>query len=499
MQFLRARLSGQPLPEITPAAQAAASAPPDAEHAGAGRIEPDARQAAAIMDEALPGGSANPLPGGLAQPQPLWLVECGNFTSRSLPFPGLRALTHLQALALMGCNAAVPGSAELQLTGAQALEFMQDSPVPLVSCNLQLKLPGASVAQFVKLSPGWYVTGVSSWKPAPGEPPAERWWELKDAVESARGVLEQLPRGAQLIVIAPHQPEAVYQALAQLPLALLVGSEVRLAGAGAPMLSPPAGKAELLRLATLDAGADGVQLAPWQFELSDYWPDDPQVGPLFKQEYKTIRERVLGVRAGAGGKNAWKKVEWGQSDTYLPGGGKAGSVAGTSAQSAVAAAAGARQAPLYVGATSCMPCHSTIYYDWVKSRHARALMSLKAEEERQNLDCLKCHTTGLLQSGGYDPFTEWAGNGMVDCEACHGPGAAHVALMSGGNAAPAGAAAGAAAGSDAAGNAGDAGGAAASAGPLRIRRGSLSDCVTCHDSYNSPKFDAQAYWAKVKH
>jgi len=32
-----------------------------------------------------------------------------------------------------------------------------------------------------------------------------------------------------------------------------------------------------------------------------------------------------------------------------------------------------------------------------------------------------------------------------------------------------------------------------------IARGSTDTCLTCHDSYNSPQFEARAYWDKIKH
>lgn len=495
MQLIQARLAGRPLPELAPLDQPEPPAEADAAHAGAERIEPDVQQAARLLDAALPGTDANPLPGGLVQPQPLWLAECGNFTSRALPFPGLRARMHLRALALMGCVAAVPGSAELQLTEAQALEFLRDSPVPIVSCNLKLKLDGAEVLPYLKLAPGWYLTGVSSWQPAVGEPPAQRWWELNDALHSVQGVLGQLPRDARLIVIAAYQPETAYRSLAQLPLALLVGGSVPLPAAPAPMLPAPPGKAEVLRLATLDASAGAVQAAPWQIELSDIWPDDPQVIPLFKEEYKAIRERVLGVRANAGGKDAWKKVEWGQSDMYLPG----ASGSATGAEGAGGAPGGEQlAATAYVGAQACQSCHAEAYRAWQQSRHYHALESLLPQQDNENLDCLRCHSTALLQPGGYDPYAPNAVLGRVGCESCHGPGTEHAALMAGGKVPPAGDPVGAGHGQPAS-AAGAGMNPPAAAGPLRIRRGSLDDCVTCHDSYNSPRFNAQEYWAKVKH
>jgi hypothetical protein len=459
MQFISARLAGAALPEVVlPEAP-----PPDPAHAGEERPQPDPVKAAELMDAAVPQT--------LAAPQPLWLVECGNFSHAGLPCPDLRALTHLKALGLAGGVAAVPGSAELQLEAQHAATLLKDSPVPVVSCNLRIKLEDARVQPFVKLAPGWFLTGVTSWKPAPAGPPANRWWELDDPVSSVRAVLRKLPRGARVVVVATHQPDTVLTALADMPLALIVGGNVRTAPQQAPMLPAPPGKAQLLDLVSLSPGKTGaagrtaLQITPWQVALSDVWPDDTQVTALFKEEYKLVRARLLGIRAESGGTQGWRKIEWGQSAKYLPQ--APGQPTGPSAPTAPPALS-------YAGPDSCKACHPEAYATWQASVHSQAVAALKTPEDRENLDCLKCHSTGLLQPGGYDPFNPQPDRAWVSCENCHGPGSDHIALMSGKQGPP-------------------------GAQGLGIARGALADCASCHDKYNSPAFDAQAYWAKIKH
>lgn len=472
MQYLRARLNNQPLPQV-PLSAPPPSPAPDAAHAGNEQAQPDPAQAAALLDAALAGVTAGQKPGKPAAPQPLWLVDCGNFSATDVAFPGLRARTHLEALQLMGAVAAVPGSAELQLKAVQAQEFISASQVPVVSCNLQAKLEGAAVQPYVKLAPGWYLTGVTSWTPAPGLPPEDRWWELAGAVDSVRSVQKQLPPGARLIVVATYQPDVVIRELSNIA-AVVVAPEPAAAPAGAPVLPPPTTKAEYLTLATLVAAGPKVSLAPWQLMLSDVWPDDPQVVALFKEEYQRIRERILGVRAGSGGKNGWKKMDWKQADKFLPPkGGAAGADGSPGAGTTAPGSAPASSGPHYAGAASCKPCHEKQYAVWENTAHFAAFASLPTAEDQGNLDCLKCHSTGLLQPGGYDPFGATAAMGAVGCEMCHGPGSQHNTLMN-----EKGKQAG---------------------GDLAIRKGQLTNCASCHDKYNSPKFEQQAYWAKVKH
>lgn len=78
--------------------------------------------------------------------------------------------------------------------------------------------------------------------------------------------------------------------------------------------------------------------------------------------------------------------------------------------------------PGYVWAGACKDCHKEIYASWENTKHARAINRLNTEDQQK--DCIGCHTTGtkalILENG--KPV-----NAGVQCEACHGPGGAHVA------------------------------------------------------------------------
>lgn len=80
----------------------------------------------------------------------------------------------------------------------------------------------------------------------------------------------------------------------------------------------------------------------------------------------------------------------------------------------------------YVGAQRCEPCHSAISAAWQKTRHAKALESLKKSGQENLPACVGCHVTGYELDGGFidnDLTPEMAG---VQCESCHGPGSSHV-------------------------------------------------------------------------
>ncbi|MES2644400.1 MAG: cytochrome c family protein [Myxococcota bacterium] len=120
---------------------------------------------------------------------------------------------------------------------------------------------------------------------------------------------------------------------------------------------------------------------------------------------------------------------------------------------------------VYVGTATCAACHPTAGSTWNASAHAHALETLRTNSSASNPSCLPCHVTGLGHPGG------WAGAKTaplddVGCEACHGPGSAHVAAP------------------------------AAGYGDLPQ---SGAACVACHTHDNSPDFRFERYWPKIAH
>lgn len=99
--------------------------------------------------------------------------------------------------------------------------------------------------------------------------------------------------------------------------------------------------------------------------------------------------------------------------------------------------ASAVDAAEYVGAKKCKACHMKWYKAWKKTNMATSFENLKpgvkAEEKKKaGIDpdkdyttdekCLKCHTTGYGEPGGFISLAETPKLINVQCEACHGPG-----------------------------------------------------------------------------
>ncbi len=106
----------------------------------------------------------------------------------------------------------------------------------------------------------------------------------------------------------------------------------------------------------------------------------------------------------------------------------------------------------YVGNKKCKKCHIKQHKSWAKTRMGKAFEILKPGankemKEKFNLDvakdhtkdktCLKCHTVGYGESGGYvipDPEDKKSVRKAkklegVGCECCHGPGSEYVKVF----------------------------------------------------------------------
>lgn len=106
----------------------------------------------------------------------------------------------------------------------------------------------------------------------------------------------------------------------------------------------------------------------------------------------------------------------------------------------------------FVGSRQCRMCHAHWYQSWAESAKGQSWEALRpgvaadpkraagldvAQDYRTNSECLRCHSVGHGQRGGYDlppdadrraarAASERQGAG---CEACHGPGSEYVRVM----------------------------------------------------------------------
>lgn len=127
------------------------------------------------------------------------------------------------------------------------------------------------------------------------------------------------------------------------------------------------------------------------------------------------------------------------------------------------------QAPLpdglsYVGSFACGICHKIIYDHWYKTTHGASYNTLVGVGHQYDPECIKCHTVGYGDTSGFLNYEKNQNLIDVGCESCHGAGSKHIKTVN-----------------DDYGSTGE------------------SNCVICHDSEHSPKFQFAEYWKKIEH
>ena len=147
----------------------------------------------------------------------------------------------------------------------------------------------------------------------------------------------------------------------------------------------------------------------------------------------------------------------------------------------------------YVGSAKCEPCHQDDSYRvWRRSDHAKAWGSLAETSVPARIydpECVCCHVVGWNPEERYpylSGFSNEKGNITLDlvnvgCENCHGPGEKHCLVEPEG------------AGTE------DERERYRAAMRLTTDETGQRLCYTCHDLDNSPDFNFDEYWSKIKH
>jgi|WetSurMetagenome_2_1015567.scaffolds.fasta_scaffold59394_1 hypothetical protein len=140
----------------------------------------------------------------------------------------------------------------------------------------------------------------------------------------------------------------------------------------------------------------------------------------------------------------------------------------------------------YTGNTVCIQCHMREMVQWSNTKHSQGFDTIASKviegtliPQSQNPDCLKCHTVAFSLGGRERRDLQLSD---VGCEACHGPGKAHVGVMM------------------AYGIEKEQGLASAFPADLHIRRKpDESVCVECHIQLKSPSFEFKSYYERIRH
>lgn len=122
-----------------------------------------------------------------------------------------------------------------------------------------------------------------------------------------------------------------------------------------------------------------------------------------------------------------------------------------------------------MGVYSCISCHEREAQSWHKTKHGHAWDNLKTQgEEKQSIpECFKCHVVAYNLDGGFIDIELTPELADVQCEACHGPGRAHM----------------------------EAGGKA----DLIIRKPQEETCRVCHTKGQDKNFNFEEKYKKISH
>ena len=119
---------------------------------------------------------------------------------------------------------------------------------------------------------------------------------------------------------------------------------------------------------------------------------------------------------------------------------------------------------MYVGSASCKGCHPEAYTIWQQSKHAHAYQTLVSHGHAADPECLTCHTVGFGFQTGFVNIETTPNLPDVGCETCHGVGGNHVKNPQKG-----------------------------------YGQVTKANCLTCHTTQNSPKFNYDIYLPKIQH
>jgi hypothetical protein len=236
--------------------------------------------------------------------------------------------------------------------------------------------------------------------------PAESRWmgpardsvEVTDPIEAARRTVEELRKKehCRMIIALSHQGLEGTRKLA----AAVPGIDLLVVGHGGTPLETPERLGEAFMVYS---GSLGASLGDMVYNIG---PD----GPPLVESHQVVKlgSDIAADAAGEAMLAAYKK----DYQKYLE-----------DPQEMPRALERADQ--VFAGVEACAPCHQEIVASWKASPHARAFAALEATGDDINPDCVSCHVTGYMNANGFQ-HRKWTPRfGNVQCEACHGPAAAH--------------------------------------------------------------------------
>lgn len=385
------------------------------------------------------------------------LYEIGDALAGSEDFHIVHYDYLLRAYGEIGYAAVNLGHREAQLSSEALRTAAENSPVPLISANL---LDASTHEPVVK---PWIVTELKNesstlrvatigvvdpnrMKGKPGD-----GIQIARMDEVLRRHLPDMKKEADLIVCLAFTDEAGIHQLAEefYEFTFILGGDVR---------QPSQNIKKINRTWTLSTTNQARALG----ELAATWkPDTGHVGDVTGNVTLMVEAIPQDAVVKAHSEQYRKDIRNTKLAIDIPGGDASQLVPGV------------KPSATYVGSQSCATCHKESYDVWQKSRHAHAFDALLYTKSDADPSCIKCHTVGFGEPGGYLRSMGKEKLVNVSCESCHGPGSEHVRLRS-----------------------------TASPGEeitLKLRAVGAGQCIQCHHGEFSRPFDWDEFWPLIKH
>ncbi|HOC31162.1 MAG TPA: multiheme c-type cytochrome [Armatimonadota bacterium] len=278
--------------------------------------------------------------------------------------------------------------------------------------------------------------------PNPGNSPEDQPWRVGDPTEAVKKVMPEVQKKADIVILiysGIREPaKRIVQAVPGIHLLVVgreLGEEGRFEKLGDTVVVQNTDRGRLASLLGLTIDKDNriTQTDLRNIAMDSTIPDDPAMVPLV-ESYR-------------------QKTAVSVQQTFTP---------------------TAEPTGQYAGSFTCQSCHPNEYKQWRTTAHSHAMETLELKGDgisAKRPDCVKCHSVGFGQPGGYDISRPLAVLRGVGCEECHGPAAAHVKARR-------------------------------SLQPdtsKLVRYPAQAVCLKCHDKDNSPKFEYATYLPKVQH
>ena len=382
----------------------------------------------------------------------------------------LKAEVTARALKLIGYDAMIPGEDEIGKQGKRYVELLEQGPVRIICANFHKDggdkltyLPYVVVTTKGKLKVG--IIGLISPSVGRAFQQAEFASSVSDPKDALKAVLGEVRKKADFVVVVYHGPFDEANKLVDEGIGLIVAThrtsrEILFPDNNSETneVTVPIEKRASTFLANaetstnwslgridleLDSNRRVKSAAHKLFYLDRRYEEDPDMVKVYDEYNTKVKDAVLTASAKfkKDMEDMLKKrgINLEQIRTRL------------------------RKSP-FVTANKCKECHKEIYEIWSKSRHAKAMETLKKTKQEFDPECISCHATGVVVRNGFTNMLETPELANVQCEACHGPAEKHVASPAKG-----------------------------------FGKADEHSCRSCHTDERNPDFDYAQKWAKIMH